>query len=129
MRRKFTSRPTPGVSIFAAIVGIFMLIIAVAVMGPKIFESGNTPPAAVIFMVVWVLVAIGTIGYHLVNATRPGGVPTQIVELQDDDSGASALNQPKSPAERLQELEDLRQSNLISATEYAAKRQEILAKL
>jgi hypothetical protein len=129
MRRKFTSRPTPGASALAAIVGVFILIIAVAVMGPIISQSGNTPPAMILFLVVWVLGLIGMIGYNIVNAARPGGVPTQIVELQDDDSGASALNQPKSPAERLQELDDLRNRNLVSATEYAAKREEILARL
>src|SRR5262245_11902436 len=108
MRRRFTSRPTPAVSTIAAVVGVFMLI-----FGRVFFAKAKDAPGPVVaFLVVWVLAVIGAIIYHLVNATQPGGVPTEIIE-SDSDSHASS-----STGDRLQELEDLRSRNLISESEY-----------
>ena len=43
---------------------------------------------------------IGIIIYHILNATKPGGVPREIIEGKND------APQSKSTSERLQELED-----------------------
>jgi hypothetical protein len=69
------------------------------------------------------MAVIGGIIYHLVNAARPGGVPTQIIE-SDSDSDVSGRT-----ADRLQELEDLRSRKLISEMEYQTKRQKVLNEL
>jgi len=120
MRRQFTTRPTPAMSIFGAIVGVAMLFFAIA-----FFTKTGAPPAPVaMFLVVWVLVLIGIIVYHVVNATRPGGVPTKIFESSDDGAVES-----KSIAARLEELESLRSQQLVSDAEYEAKRREILGEL
>ncbi len=103
-------------SALAAVVGVFMLIFALV-----FFSQAKAPPGPVIaFLVVWVVVLIGIIVYHLINAAKPGGVPTEIIEGEDD------VAQSKSTAERLQELEDLRSRKLVSDSEYEAKRQDIL---
>jgi hypothetical protein len=103
-------------SAIAAVVGVFMLIFAIAMFS----QIKAAPGPVVIFLVVWVLALIGIIGYHFVNATRPRGVPTEIIEGEDD------LPQSRSSAERLQELEDLRRRQLVSEAEYQSKRQDIL---
>jgi hypothetical protein len=119
MRRRFTSRPAPIASAVAAVVGVFVLILAIIFLS----QVKNTPGPMLLFLAVWFVLLIGGIGYHLMNAARPGGVPTQIIEGEDEVSGQ------KSSSERLQELEDLRTRKLISDTEYEIKRQEILKQL
>ena len=107
-------------SIFGAIVGIAMLIFAIG-----FFTQTGAPPAPVaMFMAVWVLALIGIIIYHVVNATRPGGVPTKIFESREDGAVES-----KSIAARLEELESLRSRQLVSDAEYETKRREILGEL
>ncbi len=106
-------------SAIAAVVGVFMLIFALVFFS----QAKNVPGPVAAFLVVWVLAVIGGIIYHLLNATQPKGVPTQIIE-SDSDSSAS-----NSTAERLQELEDLRSRKLISDAEYETKRQKILNEL
>jgi hypothetical protein len=76
-----------------------------------------------LFLVVWFVGLIAVIIYHVVNATRSKGLPTQIIESEDSDAA------PKSAAERLEGLEELRSSKLVSDAEYEAKRQEILKQL
>ena len=98
-------------SALAAVGGVVMLILAIV-----FFSQAEAPPGpAVAFLVVWVAGVIGLIIYHMANATRPGGVPTEIIEGEDD------VPPSKSPAERLQELEDLRSRQLVTEAEYAAK--------
>jgi hypothetical protein len=103
-------------SAVTAVVGVFMLIFGIAVFS----QAEGLRGPAMIFLVVWVIAAIGIVVYHIANATRPSGVPTEIIEGEDDAAEA------KPAAQRLQELEDLRSRKLISDTEYEAKRQEIL---
>jgi len=119
MKRRFASRPTPAMSAIAAVMGGIMLIFAFVFFS----QVNDVPGPAAAFLVAWVLAAIGGIIYHLLNATRPKGVPTQIIE---SDGECAASN---STADRLQELEDLRSRKLISDAEYATKRQQILNEL
>ena len=116
MRRRFTSRPAPASSAIAAVIGVFMLIFAVAFFS-KARAGGGIFGA---FMVVWVVGVIAVIIYHVTNAIRPGGVPTNIIESEDSAPA------PKTSAERLQELQQLRDGKYISDDEYERKRQEIL---
>jgi hypothetical protein len=119
MKRRFTSRPTPAMSAFAAVVGVFVLIFAIVFFS----QAENTPGSVAIFLVVWVMALIGGIIYHILNAPRPKGVPTAIIESESDSSASN------SAVERLQELEDLRNRKLISDAEYETKRQMILNEL
>lgn len=117
MRRRFTSRPAPAASAITAFIGVFMLIFALAFFS----KAGTGGGFISLFLVVWVLAVIAVIIYHVTNAVRPGGVPNNIIESEDDASPA-----PKSSAERLRDLEELRNCKLISDAEYERKRQEIL---
>ena len=120
MKRRFTSRPAPAASAITAVIGVFMLIFAIV-----FFSQAKAPPAIIgIFLVVWVVALVGVIIYHIVNATRPGGVPTSIIDAEDETDDDSSPQ--KSSAERLKKLEDLREQKLISDAEYESKRQEIL---
>ena len=106
-------------SAIAAVVGVFMLIFALV-----FFSHAHAPPGPIVaFIVFWVVALIGIIIYHIVNATRPRGVPTEIIEGEDENLDS------KPSAERLQELADLRDRKLISDAEYQTKRQDILKKI
>jgi hypothetical protein len=103
-------------SAIAAVVGVLMLIFAT-----MFFSQVKDPPGpALAFIVVWVIILVGIIIYHIANATRSSGVPTEIIEGEDGSPGS------RSTAERLQELEGLRSRRLISEAEYEAKRKDIL---
>ena len=116
MTKRYTSRPTPALSVIGAAVGIFMLIFGIAFFS----KVEKMPGPAILFAVVWFAGLIGIIGYHIANASRPRGVPTQIIETE------SEIPESKSATERLRELEDLRANKLISDAEYDTKRQKIL---
>lgn len=103
-------------SAIAAVIGVFMLIFAFTFFS----KVADVPGPAMLFMAVWVLALIGIIIYHIVNATRPGGVPTQIIETEERNVPSN------NTAARLQELENLRSQKLVSDAEYESKRQEIL---
>jgi hypothetical protein len=119
MKRRFTSRPAPAMSAFTAVVGVFMLLFSIL-----FFSQAKAPTAAFgFFLFVWVLALLGIIIYHVANATRSGGVPTEIIEGEDDGSVQ------KTSAESLKELEILRNQKLITDTEFENKRQEILKRL
>ncbi len=121
MKQRYTSRPSPALSALAAAVGIFMVLF----VGVLALFPGSKSVMIPLFFVVWVLVAAGVIAYHWTNATRRGGVPTNIIESEEDAGDVP----PRPAADRLQELEDLRARQLISEPEYQAKRQEILREL
>ena len=106
-------------SAIAAVVGVLILFFGIAFIS----QAKDAPGPAVAFMVVWVLAAICGIIYHVLNATQPEGLPTQIIESESDGAASG------STAERLQELEDLRSRKLISDAEYETKRQKILNEL
>lgn len=118
MRRRLTSRPAPAASAVAAVVGVFMLVFAIVFFSQA--PSPAHPGIMAAFLVVWFAGLIGIIIYHILNATRPDGVPNRFIEIEDYTPVR------KTAAERLQELEQLRTQKLVSDTEYVAKRQQIL---
>ena len=137
MPRQFRSRPAPWSSALAAIVGIGMLVLMLAIAnrgcdssdsnGVPRNSNAGPPPVALVFIGLWCAALIGVIGYHIANATKKGGVPTQLIDEYDD----TARTHPDRPdtGERLRELDSLREQNLISAEEHAAKRREILSQI
>ena len=95
---------------------VFMLI-----AGLVFFSQAQSPPPNIaIFLGICGVVLVVAIILNVVNAVSPGGLPTEIIESEQDVPGT------KSSAERLQELDGLRSGKLITEAEYAAKRQEIL---
>jgi hypothetical protein len=98
-----------------------MLIFAIVFFSGIGGRGGHAPPGIFIaFMVVWFVALVGIIIYHVSNAVRPDGVPTQIIETDSEGENSRPV------AERLEELEDLRSRKLVSDAEYEVKRQEIL---
>ena len=127
MSKRYKSRPTPLASVLAAVVGTIMLVIVIALFSTLGSQGVRVPmPAPVaMFIGLWVLLVVGGIVYHITNAAKPGGVPTEIIEDESPLPSPSS----RSTTERLQELEDLRSRDLVSDVEYEAKRREILEKL
>ncbi|MDB6064189.1 MAG: hypothetical protein JWR26_397 [Pedosphaera sp.] len=125
MNKRYKSRPAPAMSAIAAIVGIIMVIFVIGF----IFTVGATssgakvPPAIILFVILWILLAIIGICYHLINAMSDSAPATTIIESED------GLPQPRTAADRLRELDDLRAKKLVSDSEYEAKRQVILKEL
>jgi hypothetical protein len=103
-----------------AIVGVAMLIFGIFFFASR---GSSMPGPFLLFGGVWILLVIVAIAYNVINAASPKGLPTQIIEAEDN------LTDEKPVAARLQELEDLRNRKLISDSEYEAKRQEILKQL
>lgn len=119
MRRRLYTRPTPGGSAIAIVVGIFMLIFGLGFLS----QVHDAPPLVALFLVVWFGGLIAAIGYHIMNVVKDDGVPTGIMEIDDVPSDK------KSPADRLKELDDLRSRNLVTGEEYQSKRREILGEV
>jgi hypothetical protein len=118
MKRRYTSRPAPAMSAFAALVGVGMLGFGIFAMS----QAGEFHP----FFLLWIAVGVGVVGYHLVNAVSSKGVATEIIEAEDMGDEQTPA---KSVAERLRELDLLKQHQLVSASEYESKRQQILAEV
>jgi hypothetical protein len=106
-------------SALAAGAGVLMLVLALGFMS----RMESVPAPVILFGVVWALGLIGIVVYHVMNATRPKGVPTEIIESEGESLDS------RSATERLEELEGLRRRQLISEAEYNSKRQKILSEL
>jgi hypothetical protein len=77
-----------------------------------------------LFLVLWFVVGISVVIYHLINAMG-GDVPAgESVEIESQEQ-----THPRPVKERLEELEALRQSQAVTEEEYQQKRQEILRDL
>lgn len=119
MRRRVTYRPSKVSSIFGTVVGVVFVCIGLFVV----------IPSAGAFGILWTLMAAGI---TVVNACQGfgGKYAGPHIEIEDD---TSSTRQPSSEAgselnaqARLEQLETLRTSGLISEEEYQAKREEIL---
>lgn len=125
MKKRYESRPAPWASAIAAVVGILMIIFVVANVAPKVkpdptpFGHPKADSTGEVFMVVWIMIAICIVGYHVLNAIG-GAPPTEVIESVDEEKPA------RSVEDRLKELAELRSRDLISEAEYETKRQEIL---
>ena len=99
-------------SAIGAIIGAVILLTGIGVM--------SQAPAFHPFFILWILVGVFVVGYHIVNAVSGRAPATTIIESEDEP----AESRPAS--DRLRELEELRAQRLVSESEYEAKRQEIL---
>ena len=113
-------------SAFVAVVGIGMLIWGISAFGD--FGAGRPPGRApgdgvfTGFVVLWALVIVGIIGFHVMNSLGKGP-PAEVAEVEDVGGEAA------SAEARLRALDDLRNKGLISPAEHARKRSEILTSL
>jgi high-affinity Fe2+/Pb2+ permease len=99
-------------SAITAVVGIFILVVGIgAISLAREFHP---------FFILWIAVGVFIVGYHLVNALSGRAPATTIIESEDEPA------EPKPVADRLRELDDLKQRQLVSDAEYEAKRTEIL---
>src|SRR5215831_15429315 len=110
MKRRYKLRPSPAMSAIGAIIGIIVLIFGIGVMS----RAREFHP----FLILWIAVGVFIVGYHLINALSGRAPATTIIESEDEPS--------KPVADRLRELDDLKQRGLVSDSEYEAKRKEIL---
>ena len=85
----------------------------------------DMPGPAKLFFAVWFLVVIGGIIYSLINAAGGTVPPGKVVEFEIDEGEKP----PGTAKERLAELQELKQSGLISEEEFQSKRGEILRHL
>ena len=107
-----TARPSKPMSWLTAAVGIGMLVSVVALfVAPAV--------GGVLFVALWLATVVAVIAYHVRNATSRDGVPH--TELSIEGGGERA-----DFADRLRELERLRDEGLISDEEYRQKRAQIM---
>jgi hypothetical protein len=102
-------------SAVGAVVGIIMLMFGIGVMS----KTQQFHP----FFILWIGVGVFIVGYHLINAISGRGPATTIIESEEEDETSA---EARPVAERLRELEELRQQQLVSEVEYEEKRKEIL---
>lgn len=79
------------------------------------------------FGLFWTAAALFIAVYHGYNASAKRGVVE--LEIDHESAGFDSNQQDQSVSDRLQELEELKQKNLINTSEYEHKRQEILREL
>lgn len=141
MRRTYSVRPSKAASAVGAIAAVFMLIFGLVIMNggmgrqqPDIpptlreampdgtFKVEGRPSAPAAFQLLWVLVCGGIFVYSVWNVVSDNAPASEVVsEDVNDDSSAGGQT-----ATLLRELEDLRSQGLITETEYATKRQDVL---
>lgn len=115
-RKRVTYRPSKTGSAIAGVVGLLFVGIGLFVVIP-VFGA---------FGIVWTLVAAVIAGANLYQAFGKGYIGPEIhieEEGEDNDGPASSVK------DRLEELENLRASGLITELEYEQKRQDILRDL
>ncbi len=99
-------------SAIGAVVGVIILVVGIGAMT----QVREFHP----FFILWIVVGVGVVGYHLVNALSGRAPPTTIIESEDE------VTESRPVSERLRELDELRAQKLVSESEYETKRQEIL---
>ncbi|MBM6871416.1 SHOCT domain-containing protein [Pseudoflavonifractor phocaeensis] len=124
-RKRVTYRPNRAGSVLGGVMGCLFVLIGLLVVIPTSLQAGGF---GLIFGVIWTIFAAiiaGTNFYRAFGKTYIG--PEIHIEEEDgvgEDSPASA-----SVKDRLEELEGLRESGLITPQEYEQKRQDILRDL
>ncbi len=112
------ARPTKAMSWFSAATAVGMVVsLVLFFLAPAV--------GAVFFVSLCVMMLLGITGYHLSNATRPGGVHHTTFSF---DAEAGGDDPPFDFSSRLRDLERLRAEGLISDEEHRRKRSEILEK-
>src|SRR5882672_6474863 len=104
---KMRVKPSKASSLISVVAGVAMVGMGVAWVVPKFGAFG----------VIWILMAVIITGYHVLNLVSGRGVAVREIDVEGVNSA------------RLQRLENLRASNLITESEYQAKRAEIIDRL
>jgi len=99
-------------SAVGAVVGVIILGVGIGAI--------SQAPAFHPFFILWIALGVFIVGYHLVNALSGRAPATTIIESEDEPA------ETRPVADRLRELEELKRQQLISETEYEAKRNEIM---
>jgi len=119
VKRRFGIRPSPAVSGLAVIAGVGMIAFGIYFLA----QTGGHP-----FIIVWLLVAAGITIYHAVNAFGGKKIHTEVIDYEDVDDPTEPPP-PTRPADRLRDLQKLRDDGLITEAEFERKRREILREL
>lgn len=115
-RKRVTYRPNRASSAAGGVMGLIFVAIGLFVV----------IPAAGAFGILWTLFACVISGVSFYQAFGKGYVGPEIhIEEEGEEEAASA----PSVKDRLEELEHLRESGLITQAEYEQKRQDILRDL
>lgn len=122
-RRRVTYRPSKGQAVFGAVVGVLMIVVALSMFLPVLSMGGG---GFGLFLLVWVVVAVGVVGMNLYRAFGGKYVGP---EIHIEEEGVSADDPKGDPQQRLEQLQSLYDRRLITAEEYEQKRQEILKEL
>jgi len=102
-------------SAIGAVVGIIIVLMGIGAMS----KARASHP----FFILWIVLGVGVVGYHLVNALSGRAPATTIIESEDEGT------ETRPVADRLRELDELRAQKLISDSEHEARRQEILKEI
>lgn len=110
-------RPGKGISAVALVVSIVFIFIGIFVAVPN---AGG-------FGLLWTLFAVAIAIYYGINVFSDRGVTDEVIEF--DTSSALPGDPPSSPRtteERLNDLDALKQKELITREEYEEQRKRIL---
>lgn len=118
-RRRVTYRPSKGEAAFAGVVGVIFVLIGIFAVIPTFGAFG----------VLWTLVSAGITGMNLYRAFGSRYVGPEI--RIEDETGEGEPLSPAGPGvqARLEQLNKLREQELITQEEYEEKRKEILKEL
>ena len=121
MRRRMRYRPSKASCIFGGIVGLIFTGIGVFAVIPAFGPFG----------IVWTLIALGMAIYQFAMAAGKVSMGSWSIEEEGAGDGAGEGNGPgrKSAQDRLTELQNLYDRQLISQEEYEEKRRKILEEL
>jgi hypothetical protein len=129
-----------------AIIGSIMVIAGLGFLVFMVSSEQSVPSGAYIFMIVWTGMAAWGVTYNIYNLNTGNAFPTEVVDFDDGESPrdpstfqnysvVDRLPDTDAPApnpdnaSRLRELQSLRDQNLITADEFAQKRNEILSQI
>ena len=114
-RQKVTYRPGKAAGVFGLIFGAIFVVIGIVVAIPNFGAFG----------ILWTLAAAVITAYNAYYAFGGKYAGPEIhIESEEDEEQARG-----DVKERLRQLEDLYNSDLVSYDEYVAKRQEIISQL
>ena len=116
-RRNIRVRPGRAQSAMGFVVGIFFVLIGLAVV----------IPSAGLFGLLWTGVAAAVTVMNGLNAFGKKGVATMEISAEEESEGDGP--EGRSPQVRLEQLQSLDDRRLITTEEYEAKRAEILEQL
>jgi hypothetical protein len=125
MKINSTIKPGKSSSLGGFITGILFLIFGIVLYSAVIGDSDEAAVPVSVFFLVWTIGVFIMVIYFGRNLFGKKGLPA--VEIECDVEKESADEQkPESAMERLRNLEDLKEANLITGDEYKQKREEIL---